>query len=602
MCGFLSCLWSKNSIPSANKMRLAIESMSKRGPDNLTLLSGNGWAIGHTRLSIIDNSSAANQPFADTTGRYLLAYNGEIYNFREIRNDLVSLGRVFQTDSDTEVLLQLILHCGLKPALSRVRGMFSFVLLDKHNRSMVGARDHFGQKPFHFFQKDGLLAVASEVGSLLELIPKRNPDLNSWHVYLCSNGIIEKDKTFFDGVLTLPAGHILRIDENGFKKEEYFNAADLHDPSDSRRFMYMSNEESMTLFSEFTKSAVERHLISDVPVGVLISGGIDSSIVYFNAINANPQLKTFTNISPGVETIPLMVLPQLMAQFPPSESLFVRQNKEDYLVKLVDFVKNSASASRWGGGPPMADLCRHAKSLGTTVLLGGDGVDEYCAGYKTHASLFESFNGDLHTPHITLALNEKSHFFDLNRSQSYLEMRRNEREQILSRLREIADPAERFMRAVLLQDTGVFLQSCNLPHSDAYSMMESVELRNPMLDIDLVKFVINQPMRRRFGRNHAGSQSKYIFRELARRSIGDLFNAPKEGTRNYSDFISEPTFWNLDAFLINEILSIKKKIIDKKTLFKILNLEILLRSVINKEEDFLVKILTEKGRKFNRLH
>lgn len=599
MCGFLACLWSGKKSQSLTAISAALTRLSHRGPDNQALLHGDGWALGHTRLSIIDTSASANQPFADSSGRYLLAFNGEIYNYLDIRRELAAEGIQFRTSSDTEVLLQLLLHRGVVKALRQVRGMFAFILLDTIDCSLVAARDHFGQKPFHYSFRDGVFSAASEVAALLELSGRAEPDLESWRTYLCSNGIISKDRTFFNQIHTLEAGHILRFSNEKVQIDRYFDVLDLHDPAFMAERDESSLEEVVAELDGLMESSVARHMVSDVPVGITLSGGIDSSLLFEYAVRANRKLTAYTKFSPGIETIPLTVVPELLRLRPASCS-FILQERDDYLRRLVEFVAHTATASRWGGGPPMASICRYARRNGVKVLLGGDGVDEYCAGYNSHTKLFDEFDGDMYRMHPPVTLDKNSAFFDDASLGRFLEVRRLEREEALAALENISVDRERFARAVLFQDTGAFLQSCNLPHSDSYSMMESIELRNPFLDIDLVKFVINQPMKYRHGHHGTGQVSKLMFRELASRLLGDSVNVPKEGTRNYSMFISEPKFWNLSKFRLREMFRFPESM-SPKVLFRVINLEILFRCVIEKEVGLARELLTDAGKNANRL-
>lgn len=202
--------------------------MNKRGPDFQDLQYGVDFAIGHTRLSIIDLSDRANQPFWDATGRYVISYNGEIYNFREIQQDLIQAGCSLRTRSDTEVLIEAILVFGLEETLRRLRGMFAFVLYDTVTGHVTAVRDPFGQKPLYYLDSSDHLGIASDVKSLLELTDTVSPYIPAYSVYLSAGeqgtrGTFHTDRTFFDGISMLPAGHIYEVKNGESSVREYFN-------------------------------------------------------------------------------------------------------------------------------------------------------------------------------------------------------------------------------------------------------------------------------------------------------------------------------------------------------------------------------------------
>lgn len=590
MCGILFCAWQSRPVASA-AFETALATMSHRGPDHRAFENGANFAIGHARLSIIDLSAAANQPYTDASGRWSFSYNGEIYNYRELRRELVERGVALRTTSDMEVLLELLVRDGIERTLDRVRGMFAFVLCDRQTGRFLAARDHFGQKPLYYFEESGAVAIASDIRALLALKPTAAPNVEVWPVYLASNGIVLPEDTFFDGIHAIPAGSYLEGSASSTRVKRYFEPWSLFDQAVYRDMAALSDDEAVDGLETLLRQAVERHLVSDVPVGVLLSGGIDSSLVFWYTGDASQQLTAFTKISPGIETIPMSVVPQLLAQRPAAAVTRV-ETAETYTRRLVDFVAESQFPSRWGGGPPMTALCREARQRGTTVLLGGDCVDEYAAGYRTLEPLMDGPDDDPYQLHSIV---------DLDRrmpggpgAERFIAAQHDLRGHILRHIGDLGDRRETLLQATLLHDVAMFLPACNLPHSDAYSMAASVELRNPMLDLDLVRYVVNQPGRRKFGRHKSGHRNKIIFRELAARRIGDYVSVEKEGTRNYSMAISRPEYWNLDAFTIRQEI-LMPDAPDPKLLFKLINLECHTRLFFWKERDFLPALLTPAG-------
>ena len=426
MCGIFFSIWnSSTDNKKINSITKAFNLLNHRGPDNKKLIKGNNWSLGHTRLSIIDVNNRSNQPFTDNDKRYFLSFNGEIYNYMDIKNNLENKGIIFNTNSDTEVLFKSLTNYGLEKTLKSIRGMFSFIFFDSVSKTLYGAKDHLGQKPFHYSFQDNMFSVASEVPVLLELQSSITPDLISWRTYLCSNGIIEKDRTFFKNIKTLPSGHFLKFQNGKLQVNEYFNILELHDQNNN---LYRKSNKKNTVekLHFYIKQSIKRHSISDVPVGVLLSGGIDSSLIFKYTYDENKSVKTFTKISPEIEKIPKKTLPLLLKKFPAS-SRYIFQRKEDYLLDTLNFIIHTATPPRWGGGPPMAKVCKQAFNDGIRVLFGGDGVDESCAGYNSHKNLFEQFNGDFYQMHQLLDLDKNSPFYNKVILDYFLDNRIKER-------------------------------------------------------------------------------------------------------------------------------------------------------------------------------
>ena len=156
----------------------------------------------------------------------------------------------------------------------------------------------------------------------------------------------------------------------------------------------ISIDDALSELDVLLEQSVRRHLVSDVPVGILLSGGIDSTLLYWYAHDINDNLTAFTKTSPGIENIPMDIVPQILKN-KMSKCLFTLEQEKSYLTVLVDFINSSHSPSKWGGGPPMYRLCAEARKLGVHVLLGGDCADEYFAGYNEHEDVFSKFDGDL---------------------------------------------------------------------------------------------------------------------------------------------------------------------------------------------------------------
>jgi len=598
MCGILFLLDPRGVRPDPAHDR-ALEAIRVRGPDAQRLVYGPDFAVGSTRLAIIDPGHGADQPQWDATGRYVIAFNGEIYNYAELRERLVARGHRLRTHSDTETLLETIVADGWRAALARARGMFAFALYDTAERRLVVARDHFGQKPVYWSEAGGRLALASDVAALFALGADRAPDAAAYPVYMSAagesgtRGAFPLDGTFFAGVRALPAGHVLIAQNGATRVERYFAPVELFDPAAHAANQRRSDDELVDELRALVDQAARRHLVSDVEVGILLSGGIDSSMVYWFARAHTPNLTAFAKISPGIEQIPLTVIPEILKRRPSDAHLAV-QSPADYLPQLARFIAYSHAPSRWGGGPPMHSLCVAARRQGIKVLLGGDCADEVLGGYEHYEEELAPGRADARALGILARLDPASPFYDARAAGPYEAAQAAIRAEILQAVGGIADPWERAVQAGLLHDTTSFLQTCNLPHSDAYSMMTSVELRNPLLDLDLVRFAVNLPARHKAARHASGFYGKALFRELAARDVGAFIQCRKEGTRNFAMTVADPALWRFDRFRVRELLPIPAAM-TKRQVVRLYNLELFHRLVVLGEADPLPALLTDRG-------
>ncbi|MHC4838586.1 MAG: asparagine synthase (glutamine-hydrolyzing), partial [Planctomycetota bacterium] len=275
MCGIAGIFNLDGDPVSGAVVERMSAAIAHRGPDGEGVWSGRGVALGHRRLAIIDPTPAGAQPMVSADRRYVVTYNGEIYNFRELRADLQAEGHRFRTRTDTEVLLAAFAQWG--PAcVERFNGMFAFAVWDTVERTLFLARDRYGVKPLYYAEVGRDLVFGSEVKALLQH-PKMRvrvspPALNEYFTF--QN--IFTDRTLFEGVRTLPPG-----------TEQYWDFSFRPDPSISRE---EAVEETARLFEQ----AVQRQLVSDVEVGSYLSGGIDSGSIVAVASSAEPRLRTFT--------------------------------------------------------------------------------------------------------------------------------------------------------------------------------------------------------------------------------------------------------------------------------------------------------------------
>lgn len=602
MCGIFLHAFTPGGAADPSVYLRALGHERERGPDRQAVESGPGFVVGHTRLSIIDVSSAGDQPFWDASRRFALSYNGEIYNHVELRAELEAQGARFTTHCDTEVLLQALLSWGVEASLPKLRGMFAFALHDTATGDTVAARDQFGQKPLYFHDGPRGLVIASDPLAIAEILGSRQPDEGSYALYLATvgdtgtRGMHHPARSFFAGVSILPAGHLLRRKNGVTTVARYFGPWDLFDASRYERLSAAPEGELLDELMALLEQSIRRHLVADVPLGVLLSGGIDSSLLYWLAHGQGVNLQTFTKLSPGIETIPLDVVPKLLQQRS-SSAHFVTQEKADFVAELEGFIDYARAPSRWNSGPSMLSLCQSARRNGVIALIGGDCADEVFGGYIHYRDYFAK----------NPALDDLGDLVDVAVGadgapavRDYLDGERAVRRTILDRVAPIADERERQRQATLLHDQSAFLQSCVLPHSDAYSMMASVELRTPMLDLDLVGFAANLPMRWKAAHHANGEFGKKLMRTLAEREIGPFTNVKKEGTRNYAMAMAEPSFWRLDRFEAAGGIAAGSDV-SKRQLLRLINLELFHNAFFAANRKPVGALMTEAGRQAFRV-
>lgn len=573
MCGFFFEFSNNLTKKNSSQISQFKNELYKRGPDNFKYINEKKFFVAFSRLSIQDLNNRSNQPFTDKKKRYLLIFNGELYNFLELKKNLENEGIKFNTKSDTEVLFNLIIYKGIKYTLNVIRGMFSFIFLDKKKNIFYGARDHFGQKPFYYSKSKTNFLASTNIKPILDNLKSSSKelDLDSVNKYFLSSGIISVSKTFFKNISTLPAGSYFKFHNNKFKINKYFNLYNCIKKNKILMYRKKNQDELLKILDTKLNNAIKRHLLSDAKIGVTCSGGIDSSLILFYLSKIKNNFKVFSNKTPDIEKLSSIV-PKIIElnNISKKKSYFIKQYKKDYFKDLYKLTKSNLFPARWGGGPPMKKLCGFAKSKKIKVLLGGDGVDEYFCGYQSFKKTLNKKNKS-HNLHeiLTLKGNSKMH-------KNYYEKIINSKKKITKKISFVKDKKEKKVIINSLLDIEFFLQSCTLPHADEYSMSESIELRSPFLDLDLVEFCLNLPLKYKINKENKFI-NKYLFRKLAKKHYGKFIDRKKEGTRNFSKFISNKKFWNFQNFKILKRIKVDKDL-SYKEIFKLINLEILLRT------------------------
>lgn len=372
MCGIAGIVNFNGSVVNESDLLQMINSIKHRGPDDEGMFVYNNVGLGFVRLSILDLSEKGHQPMRSSCGRYIITYNGEVYNFREIRRDLTSKFD-FISDTDTEVILNAYIEWG-EECLVRLNGMFAFVIYDTETGILFGARDRFGIKPFYYYESHKQFVFASEIQAILavaDYVPRANDSV--LFNYLLTNRTNYSTETFFEGINKLPAGCKFLIENGIFKINKWYDVSDLKDVKG------FNNSED---YLKELKRAINYQLISDVPIGISLSGGLDSTSIAA-CINENPEIKKLKSFSAIYERGEIGDEQDIikLLNYPSLEMHFARLSCNDLITDLNDYINCL--------GEPIPSTSEYAeykvmqlvRENGTTVLLNGQGADEVLGGY-----------------------------------------------------------------------------------------------------------------------------------------------------------------------------------------------------------------------------
>ncbi len=369
MCG-ISGIINFNTNPVQEKeIRLMMQKMKHRGPDDDGVFIENNVGLGFVRLSILDLSVAGHQPMLSNDNRYAIIFNGEVYNYIEIREELKD-DFIFNTGTDTEVVLAAFQKWG-KACLDKFNGMFAFVIYDKQTKEIFAARDRYGIKPFYYYQDDEKFIFASEIKSILPLVNKQANDSIIFD-YLLYNRTDHSEQTFFKNIKKLPHGSYLTI--NNFKVEVNI-WYDLSDKIKNQKSL--SPEDYRALFND----SIKLRLRADVPIGVSLSGGIDSSAIVsslikdFNLTNLNTFSAVYGKDEPSDESEFIDVFKSMVKNMH-----YTYPNANTFFNDFNDFIDTH--------NEPVPDIGPYAQykvmelaSKSVTVTLDGQGADEQLGGY-----------------------------------------------------------------------------------------------------------------------------------------------------------------------------------------------------------------------------
>jgi asparagine synthase (glutamine-hydrolysing) len=497
MCGIAGFVSENASEVVLDKM---LVSQNHRGPDYTGKYIDDAIVLGHNRLSIIDLSNEANQPFYSPDKRYVLIFNGEIYNYIELRDELKKEYN-FLTSSDTEVLMAAYLKWGAI-CLSRLNGMFSFAIWDTKEKKLFAARDRFGIKPFYYHCKNETFYFASEIKALHSTGISKSPDKKVWASYFVYGTYGDIDETFWEGIQQLPGGHYLEYKSNHLAINKWY----FFEEEIKKHQVKLPFEEVKATYQKLLEDSIKIHFRADVPVGFNISGGLDSStlLAFVNKTDKRDQINAYTFYCNSKMYDELPWVEEMIANTKnPLKKILLNVDYVEELTKEMAILQDEP----FGGIPTVAygEIFKQAKKEGVKVLLDGQGMDEQWAGYDYYVTKSNSLiQGVQKSPFRPKALSKD--FFKFAVKPNF---------------------PKPFKSEVLnLQYRDLFYTKIPraLRFNDRVSMAASTELRVPFLDYRLVEFAFAQPLEYKI---KEGVQ-KYLLRELVSEFLSPTISfAPK---------------------------------------------------------------------------
>jgi len=610
MCGIVG-LFNKNGVDEqqVTVCEKALKTLESRGPDNQSIYHNRKVILGHARLSIIDTSSNGHQPMLDEEQEFVISYNGEFYNFQEEKDLLLEKGYTFKSKTDTEVLLYMYKAYGPQ-FIQRVNGCFALSIYNNKTQSLFLARDRFGIKPLYYSQQNQQLVFASEVKALIPFQKSSSLDNTSLHQYFRFN-YTPLETTCVAGIKKIEPGCYYIINSDKIEKHKYYNIPY------TKQYSSDSYDDAQKKIVNLLDAAVQKRMLSDVPLGTFLSGGVDSSIISTIAKRYKNDLNTF---SIGYEDEPLFDetrFAEIVAKKINSKHHSFRlKNKDlyDHLFEVLDYLDEPFADS---SALPVYILSKKTRAH-VKVALSGDGADEIFSGYNKHYAHYKALNLGL-KEQLIKQFGGFAHFLPKGRNSSFSNLARqiskfnkglniSDKERYISWL-SINDSAyaqqllkhqinQKDLEAyelrlsknigndlndILYSDTQILLPNDMLNKVDKMSMANSLEVRTPFLDHELLDYVFSLKAEYKI----ANGMKKRILQDSFRSILPtEVFNRPKHG------FEVPLLSWfrgDLYHYLFEDLL--RKDKIKKQNIFNFSKIEYLKKKLFsNNPEDAVASI------------
>lgn len=573
----------------------AVESLKHRGPDATGIYKQKNTILGHSRLAVIDTSEKGNQPMTDVSGRYTIVYNGEFYNFQKERQNLIKKGYQFKSQTDTEVLLNLYIHYG-NAFLERINGCFALAIYDNEKKILFVARDRYGIKPLYYYHDTSQFIFSSKINALFSYDFNKEIDITSLYSYFKFH-FVPGPYSILKNVYKLTPGTFLIIRNNHIKQETYYTLKskvqqDIPDYETAKKILISKID-----------AAVSRRLISNVPIGAFLSGGIDSSIIVATASKYIYNLNTFSvgyrdnNFYNETDYAKL-----IEKKFNTKHTVFNLTSKilKDNIFEILDNIDEPFADS---SSIAVYFLSKFVKQS-VTVALSGDGADEIFSGYNKHKAFLKSNKQNIlnliirHFGFITDYLPKSRNnkilrtFESVNKYYQGLKLPLSERywlwasftsqkdldslflspylpdnnyqlrkEQILKTIKQ-----EDF-NSILFTDTQFVLPYDMLTKVDSMSMANALEVRTPFLDHTIVDFIFSLPAHYKINDVFTKRLLRDAYRDILPKEI---YHRSKHGFEvPISAWLYNNKFTDLSKELLSPHFIQKQKIFDIRYLNKL---------------------------------
>jgi asparagine synthase (glutamine-hydrolysing) len=510
-----------------------LETIAHRGPDDRGIDTLGPVCLGAVRLAILDLSPRGHMPMFTADGGAAIVYNGEVYNFRSLRDELAQTGVVFRSESDTEVVLEACRRQGLE-ALHAFRGMFAFALYEADCRRLTLVRDRFGVKPLYFAEDRNRLLFASEIKALLPQLAMPAVDataLAEWWLYRNLDGLAPR--TLFAGIRQVPPGHQLIVEDGRIRLEPWYDLLAQISPASCSQLRRLPEAEVVATVGRLLEDSVQLRLVADVPVGVLLSGGLDSSLVTMLAARHQRALTAFhvsVAGSPEHDERPYAARVAAAAGIP----LTVLELKpEDFWTGLCEVAWLEDLPITHPNSVAYYRIAQRARAQGVIVLQSGEGADELFGGYAwSHRRRLQLLRlqpwldrlpTKLRDALTLLAYGMEGLPITAHRFRDALPaavvaldwgLREAARQRAEAACAFLSDPSERAVMVGSLLDLSDFLAPL-LRRLDRTTMGASVECREPFLDVELVHTALALPAAYKVGRR----ADKWLLKQLCARHL-----------------------------------------------------------------------------------
>lgn len=560
--------WSGVLDVDISKIDKSLKEMNYRGPDYSLFQVYKNCVLGHNRLSILDLNPRSNQPMNSIDNRYSIVFNGEIYNFQEIKSELINVGITFKSTSDTEVLLQGFIAFG-QDVVSKLRGMFAFAIWDNITQELFLARDRFGEKPFYFiYEPNQYFAFASNLAGIV-VLANQKLEINKQAIFeLLSHQSIDVNSCIYLGIQKLAPAHFMKINQFSISKDRYWQL-------DYSKKIESNFEDSKNIIHELIIDSVQEQLVADVPVGLFLSGGTDSSVIAAIASKDKADITAITMSTPENKNFDEADAAKFVTKNLKINHKIVVLDKS-CVNDLPDILKTIEPLADASLIPTMAIAKKAHKDF--KVMLSGDGGDEIFGGYKLplvyNSKNFETnffsrllINKCIKTSNTFLKnkLNDKrilkyagleSYFKNSTLNQNRAKTLLKSNDVFVNKNLQYFEESKNFIKdkADIFLYVGIKNRLLNdfLHKMDSANMFYSVESRAPFLDHRIVDYTSQLSIAQLMPNNIDKEILKSIGAEYMPKSF---FEMPKKGfSMPYYDYL-KTTWGDLLLKLINENIS-----------------------------------------------